>query len=200
MQAPGAPPGLWKRQGLVDPKLVTPILFAALLVWGIYRRMRRTFGRQSVNAGRMWFRVGVLTFVGALVLLGTAHNMSALEGMLGGIVCGCALGYLGLKHTQFEITSEGSFYIPHTYIGLVVTALFLGRLVYRLFAVYATGQAGMSAGMPAGTPPGDPMAAVLASSYQNPLTVAVFGVLIGYYLLFNLGVLQKTRTLAPQTP
>ena len=184
----------------MDPKLVTPILVGALVVWGIYRRMRRTFGRQTVNAGRMWFRVGLLTFVGALVLLGTAHNMSALEGMLGGIVCGCALGYLGLKHTQFEITPEGSFYTPHTYIGLVVSALFLGRLVYRFATLYAGGQAGMPAPMPAGAAPGDPMAAALSNSYNNPLTVAIFGVLIGYYLLFNLGVLQRTRTLAPQTP
>jgi hypothetical protein len=183
----------------VDPKLITPILFAALIVWGVYRRMRRTFGRQTVNAGRMWFRVVVLALVGAMVLLGTAHNMSALEGMLAGIVCGCALGYLGLRHTQFEITAEGSFYTPHTYIGLVVTALFLGRLVYRFFSLYAGGNAAMPAGTPA-APPGDPIAAGFASSYQNPLTVAIFGLLIGYYLLFNLGVLQKAKTAAPQTP
>ena len=183
-------------QGLVDPKLVTPLLFAALLIWVVYRRLRRTFGRQTVRAGWMWMRVVVLALIGGLVLVGTAHNMSALEGMLGGIVCGCALGYLGLRHTQFEITPAGSFYTPHTYIGLVVSALFLSRLVYRFFSMYAGGQVGL----PAAAPPGDPAASVLASSYQSPLTVAIFGVLIGYYLLFNLGVLQKTKTAAPQTP
>lgn len=177
----------------MDPKLVTPILFAALLAWGIYRRMRRTFGRQTVNAGRMWARVGILTLVGALVMVGAARNLSALEGMLGGIVCGCALGYLGLKHTQFEITPEGSFYTPHTYIGLVVTVLFLGRLGYRFFTLY-------SPGMAPAPPGGNPMAAGFANGYGSPLTVAIFGVLVGYYVLFNLGVLQKTKLLALQTP
>jgi hypothetical protein len=36
------------------------------------------------------------------------------------------------------------------------------------------------------------------SAYQgSPLTLAIFGVLIGYYLVFYIGVLRKTRNLAP---
>jgi hypothetical protein len=71
--------------------------------------------------------------------------------------------------------------------------------MYRFFTLYAGGNAAMPTGTPA-APPGDPMTAAFASSSQNPLTVAVFGLLIGYYLLFNLGVLQKAKTAAPQTP
>ncbi len=171
----------------MDPKLLTPILMGALVIFVIYRRMRRTFGRQTVNVGRMWGRIGVLLLVGCLVAYGAVRNVSSLEALLAGILGGAALSYLGLKHTQFEVTPEGRFYTPHTYIGLIVTALFLGRLVYRLAVVYQSAQVAAQAGAQAAPPN-------LAASYQNsPLTVALFGLLITYYLVFNVGVLQRTK-------
>jgi hypothetical protein len=166
----------------VDPKLITPFVVAALVIWGIYRRLRRSFGRQTVRPGRMWFRIGVFAVVGGLILVSSLRDMPTLGALLGGLVCGTALGYLGIKHTQFEVTPQGSFYTPHTYIGLVVTALFLGRLLYRFLSVYGGAQAVA------------PTNQNFLNTYQkSPLTMAIFGVLIGYYVLFNLGVLQKTK-------
>ena len=171
----------------MDPKLLTPILMGALVIFVIYRRMRRTFGRQTVSVGRMWGRIVVLLLVGCLVAYGAVRSLSSLEALLAGILGGAALSYLGLKHTQFEVTPEGRFYTPHTYIGMIVSALFLGRLVYRVAVSYEAAQAAAQAGAQA--PPPD-----LASMYQNsPLTVALFGVLVTYYVVFNLGVLQKTK-------
>jgi hypothetical protein len=45
----------------MDPKLITPILIGALVVWAIVRRVRRTFGRQRVQSARMGSRIGILT-------------------------------------------------------------------------------------------------------------------------------------------
>src|SRR5579864_7253409 len=114
----------------MDPKLVTTILLAALVVWGIARRLRRTFGRQPVQYARIVLRIGVLAFAAVLVVAMTP-NTQAGEAVAAGIVCGAALGYLGLRHTRFEVTPQGRFYTPHTYIGLAMTALLLGRLLYR---------------------------------------------------------------------
>ncbi|HTT03100.1 MAG TPA: hypothetical protein VMG11_13530 [Steroidobacteraceae bacterium] len=174
----------------MDPKLITPILFAALVAWGIYRRMRRTFGRQPVQTGRIWFRIGMLTLVGGAVLATSAgRNTQALEALIAGICCGAALAYLGLRHTQFEVTPEGRFYTPHTYIGLAVTALFLGRLLYR-FLYLSNAQAFTAANEN------------FAATYQrNPLTLGIFAALVGYYVVFYAGVLVKTRAPAlPLTP
>jgi hypothetical protein len=172
----------------VDPRLLTPILFAALIAWGIFRRLRRSFGRQRVDAARMWFRMGVLTLVSAflLIAIGAGHDARMLEAFVAGVACGTALGVVGLRHTQFEVTAEGRFYTPHTYIGLVVTALFLGRLLYRYFYMYyelhGTAVATQN----------------LALEYQrNPLTLAVFGAVVSYYVSFYLGILAKTRTSSP---
>jgi hypothetical protein len=175
----------------VDPKLITPILVAALLIFGIYRRVRRSFGRQTVNVARMWFRIGVLIFVGVLFAVGAIHDDPAtLGGLLGGVVCGAGLAYLGLRHTQFEVSAQGRFYTPHTYIGIFVTVVFLGRLLYRLQPLYLGIQA---------TP--QPPAHAFADAYQkSPLTLAIFGMLISYYVIFYLGVLQRTRLpLVPDT-
>jgi hypothetical protein len=171
----------------MDPKLIAPLLVAALVVWGIVRRVRRNFGRQTVQPVRIWLRIGVLTVIGGLIsTTGVMHDARSLEALIAGLACGLALGYLGLRHTRFEVTPGGRFYTPHTYIGLAVTALFVGRLVYRLFSL----SSGANALGPAQNP-----ALMLQKS---PLTVAIFAVLIGYYLLFYAGVLLRTR--APAVP
>lgn len=161
---------------------MTSVLIAAILGWAIYRRARRSFGRQPVNVVRLRLRIGVLAVIGTLILVASAVNMNLLAALLGGIAGGAVLATVGLRHTRFEATSEGRFYTPHTYIGLFVSALFIGRILFRYLTLY-----------------GHPQVMAQASpnpfdQYQrSPLTLAIFGVLVGYYILFNLGVLSKSR-------
>jgi len=166
----------------MDPRLVTPYLIAALVVWGVYRRMRRSFGRQRVREGLMWLRVGLFTLIAALAAVSVARDVDVLGALLAGIACGALLGYIGLKYTKFEVVPGGRFYTPHAYIGLVVTALFLGRIVYRFLGVYN------------GVAPPAAAGHSLAAAYQHsPLTLAIFGVLVGYYVLYYVGILQRTK-------
>jgi hypothetical protein len=167
----------------MDPKLIIPILIAALVVWGIMRRLRRSFGRQPVEPGRIWLRIGVLTLAGGLIAATSVmRGTEMLEALIAGLACGAALAYLGLRHTRFEVTPEGRFYTPHTYIGLAVTLLLVGRIAYR-FLYLANGANGTFG-------PG-PNAA--AAYQRSPLTVGIFAVLVGYYVLFYAGVLMRTR-------
>ena len=166
----------------MDPRVFLPYLVVALIVWRLYRRMRRSFGRQAVRDGYMWFRIGLLTLVAAAVGVLIARDVEVLGALLGGIACGAVLGAFGIKYTKFEVTPQGRFYTPHTYIGVAVTALFVGRLLYRFLEIYN----GMVPAAAAGQG--------LAAAYQrSPFTVAVFGALVGYYVLYCLGVLQRTR-------
>ena len=170
----------------MDPKLITSVLLAAFLAWAILRRVRRSFGRQPVQPARIWFRIGALTLAGGLIVAtSAARDARVFEALIAGLACGSALAYVGLRHTRFEVTPEGRFYTPHTYIGLAVTALFLGRLLYRVFYVsYGANAMADTAQNP-------------ALVYQrSPLTVGIFAVLVGYYLLFNAGVLVRTRPAA----
>lgn len=162
----------------MDPKLVTPILMTAFVAWAIYRRVRRNIGRQKLKPGRMKVRVGIFGLIGLLSLAAYAHNVEMAGALLAGFVGGGALAWLGLRHTRFETTPQGNFYTPHTYIGLFVSMLLLARIAYRFVVVYPAMQAAHQASS-------DPFAA-----YQkSPLTLAIFGLVIGYYVAYYAGIL-----------
>lgn len=162
----------------MDSQVITPLLVSLLIGWSIYRRARRSIGRQPVRRARLWVRVAVLAAIGALVLMACFTNATLLAALAGGAVGGVALGFIGLRHTKFEATSQGEFYTPHTYIGLLVSALFIARIAFRFMAIYLAPRAFV--------PPMNPF-----DQYQrSPLTLAIFGVLVGYYVVFNLGILQ----------
>jgi hypothetical protein len=58
-----------------------------------------------------------------------------------------ALGVWGLTRTRFEVLPEGHYYHPNVWPGLVVSALFLGRMAMRLAVILQAnaGAAGLSA-------------------------------------------------------
>jgi hypothetical protein len=172
----------------VDPKLLSLLLFTALIVWLVYRRVRRTIGRQPFRPRALRLRIGILLGVGALLLIGLHGAPLMTATLLAGLAAGCALGLLGLKHTDFEDGPGGRFFTPHTYIGLVVVALFLGRVLYRLASVFVLGGAAAASPNP------------FAGYQQSPVTVGIFGTLVGYYVLYNAGVLRRFGAARSSTP
>lgn len=165
----------------MDPKFVTPMLVAAFVAFAVYRRVRRNIGRQRVLPTRMRFRILVLGVIGALVLAVSARNVELFGAMAAGIVGGVALAWLGLRHTKFETTEQGSFYTPHTYIGLAVSALLIGRIAYRFMVVYPVAHAATQ------------VSANPFMAYQkSPLTLAIFGIVVGYYIAYYAGVLSHS--------
>jgi hypothetical protein len=170
----------------MDPKLIMPIVFGALIAFSIYRRVRRNIGRQPLQPGRMQFRIVFLSMIGALIAFGASRDINLLGALLAGVAGGAVLGWFGLRHTKFEATGQGNFYTPHTYIGLAVSALLLGRVAYRVLAIYPSMQAAHQANE-------DPF----ASFQRSPLTLAILGVVIGYYICYFIGVLRRNRSLTP---
>ena len=161
-------------------KMIIPILIVAVVLWRIYVRTRRSFGRQRVRPRPMVVRIGILAVFGIVLLAMSARAPWSLAGVLAGAGCGVLLSLFALRHTQFEATAKGRFYVPHTYLGLTVTALFLIRLVYDLMLFRA------DASLPsAGVSP--------ATFHESPLTLAVSGAFIGYYIAYYLGVLRRSR-------
>lgn len=51
----------------MSPNVLVPIVVAPLIVWRLYARTRRNFGRQPIQPKRMWTRVAVLSVVTLLV-------------------------------------------------------------------------------------------------------------------------------------
>jgi cytochrome b561 len=173
----------------MDQKQITLMLTIALVAFAIYRRVRRTIGRQPFQPKRMQARMAIFGVVGAIALLFSFRNIDVGGAMVAGLVGGAALGVFGVRHTKFETTPKGQFYTPHTYIGLFVTLLLLGRLAYRFLIVMPAMQAAAQAD-----------ANPYAAFQKSPLTMAIFGIVIGYYIAYYGAVIREMRRTAAILP
>ena len=169
-----------------DLSKYSAVLLAALLLWAIYRRLRRTFVRQRLSAARMGLRAVFIGVVGVLLVPLAFKSLPLAAAVLSGLAGGVLLAVWGASQTRFERDGKALYYLPHTYSGLAVSALFLGRLAYR----YVQGHGAMLP--PAGQ---DGLGQMTAMYGRSPLTVGCFFVLVGYYVCYNSVLLYKARHL-----
>lgn len=171
-----------------DFSQIVPFLIALLVLFVIYRRLRRSFGQQLLRPVRMQVRIGLLLVIGCLLLPVAFRSAAFGAAALAGIAAGVALAMWGAAHTQFLRVSGRLYYVPHTYTGIAVSFLFLGRLVYRLIQVYGNLDAVPGAGTDAANPAMGP-----AGMLQSPLTLSLYFVLMGYYVCYYSMVLFKSK-------
>jgi hypothetical protein len=177
-----------------DFSQIGPFLVAALVVFAVYRRFKRSFGRQPLRPARMTVRIALLAVIGCLLLPMALRSAQFLAAELIGAALGIALGLWGAQRTRFLIQGERRYYVPHTYTGIAVSLLFLGRLAFRLVQIYPGMPASQAANAAAGT--ADPSQAFApASMVRSPLTVGIFFLLMGYYLYYYAWVLWKFKHL-----
>jgi hypothetical protein len=178
-----------------DFSQIGPFLFAALVVFAVYRRLRRSFGRQLLRPRRMTVRIVLLSLVGCALLPMALRSAQFLTAEFVGAALGVSLGLWGAQRTRFLMYGERLHYVPHTYTGIAVSLLFLGRLVFRIVQVYsgAHGSHVANAAMANGADPSQGFAA--AGMVRSPLTVGIFFVLMGYYLCYYGWVLWKSKHL-----
>lgn len=174
--------------------LILAALSYGLVLYFIYRRFRRTFGRQKLSRGRLRFRLTLFWFFGVVLLLPALFSMQMVAAVVAGAAVGVGLGRWGAKHTRFQKVDETLYYLPHTYAGMVVTALFLGRLLYKFVA--GTHSALSIFGMGATPMPGE--FGGLGSLYHNPLTFLLFFTYVSYYLYYYSYVLHESKHLKPE--
>ncbi len=166
---------------------------AALVVFAVYRRLRRTFGRQLLRPTRMKIRIVLFVVIGCALLPAALRSPASLGAELAGLVVGVALALWGADRTRFLMYDNQLHYVPHTYTGIAVSLLFLGRLVYRLVQVYTGVHIAPAAG---GGDPGQAFNG--ASMFRSPLTLGSVFVLIGYYACYYGLVLRKSKHIKPE--
>src|SRR5260370_29077025 len=118
-----------------------PIPFAALVVFAIYRRFRRNFGRQQLRPGRIILRIVLLAAVGCALVPMALRSAQYLWAELAGAALGVGLGVWGAERTRFMMYGGRLHYVPHTYTGVAISLLFLGPLAFRVVQIYAGVQA-----------------------------------------------------------
>jgi hypothetical protein len=171
-----------------DFSKIVPFLIAILVLFVVYRRFRRSFGQQPLRPVRMQVRIVVLLVIGCLLLTAVFRSAAFISAVLAGIVAGVALAMWGAARTRFLRVSGQLYYVPHTYTGIAVSFLFLGRLVYRLIQVTGNVHA-IHAAAPDSASQGFAPAGLL----QSPLTLGLYFVLMGYYVCYYSMVLWKSK-------
>ena len=167
----------------LNPSTITLLVLAPLLIWRIYSRIRRMVGSQRLSRVRLW--ITLVIFPTLVLLLGYAahENAKLLSWLAGGLAFGSFLAVYGLRQTRFEQTPQGLFYTPHAHLGIALSLLFVGRIVYRLVEVYALNGAAS---------PGT------AEFARSPLTLAIFGLLAGYYVIYAVGLVRWRNRVLPK--
>ena len=75
----------------MDRTLLIPLLTSAVVLWAVYRRLRRTFGRQPVQPRRLFARAGLLIVVGCLLLATAVKEPIFGAAIIGGAALGVVL-------------------------------------------------------------------------------------------------------------
>jgi hypothetical protein len=159
------------------------LLLVPLLVWRIYCRLKAAMGRsQSI----LWRHYAVVLLLAALVgglAAKVLDSPLALGALVLGLAGGIALGYRNMRLSRLENTPEGYFYTPNLRLGVLVSMLFIARLLYRGFELYLQ--------MHNGTP--------LAPEefHRNPLTVLPFCLLAGFFGSYHLLLARWQRGQQP---
>ena len=156
----------------------TPVVGAmmGLIAWRVYKRIRRNIGRQPLRPRRALTSIFIFSGLSVLIIGFSLPQSRLLLGFGGGLSLGVLLGLLGLRLTRFETTTKGHFYIPNTPIGVALSLLLVGRVAYRFMVLRDVTVAHNH-------PP--PM--------QSPLTFFIFGLMAGYYIVYQTGLFIHSR-------
>ncbi|WP_052487035.1 hypothetical protein [Gordoniibacillus kamchatkensis] len=157
---------------------IIPILLGIFILYRIYLRVRRSFGWQQLNPGKMGTTIIVLSVIGLLFLIvGGLHPISLISDAIG-ILFGVSLAYVGASLTRFEQRNGSWHYRPNTWIGGIVTLLFFGRLIYRIYGIFTTTSGG-----------GLDRLQAMAGGWTAGLMLIMFA----YYVVYNMIILQKQK-------
>ena len=158
-----------------NPSTITLLVLLPLLAWRVYSRFRRMVGRQRLPRIRPWVTLVIFPLLIGLLCFAALPHIERLWWLAAGLGFGSILGIYGLRKTYFEPTKQGLFYTPNAHLGIALSLLFLGRIIFRLVEVYA-----LAPGLPHS----------MHDFARSPLTLAVFGLLGGYYITYAIGLVR----------
>ena len=157
---------------------IIPLAAAALVMFVLFRRVRRLFTRQRYSVTRIGLRLALIGGICVMLFL----ILSVAKGWVpaAGLGIGTVVGLFGMLLTRFDSTDDELHYTPNAYVGVAVLSLLLARLVYRFSQLENLSEL---------THPeaGNGFKGLSAS----PLTVGILFVILGFYLSYYAAVLVR---------
>jgi hypothetical protein len=159
------------------------LAFAGVILLSLALRYRagtaRRQARPWVAKLNVWMTSLSTVFFLSFTFLLSFWVGSTFQYALIGIGAGAIIGLLGLALTRWESRPEGLFYTPSRWLAFLIVFAIAARVVYGWW--HAT--------HPGSSAPGDQHWLTSASGTQ--LSLAVAAGLIGYYLVYSIGVRLK---------
>jgi phosphate starvation-inducible membrane PsiE len=156
------------------------LAFAGVVLLSLALRYRagtaRRQARRWVASLNMWMTSVSAVFFLSFTLVLSFWFDSAFRFALIGMVCGGILGLIGLAMTRWESQPQGLFFTPSRWLALIITLAIAARFVYGWWRATHSG----------GNAPGNQHWLITASGTQ--LSLAVAAGLIGYYVVYSVGV------------
>ena len=164
--------------------LILPLLVLVLMPVALVQRVRRGAMRRQA---RPW----VTTINAVAVMLSTAMFLAGalitgrwipavVPYSLAGLGIGALLGVVGLALTRWDGARRSIYYTPNRWLVLAITTIVAARILYGLWRTGAAWRSGVSE-----------LAAVAAADV--PLSMAAGAIVLGYYLIYWLGVRRRVR-------
>ncbi len=154
---------------------IVMLLVAPLVLWRMYARVQRLTTRQESKVWRHMTALIVFPLITLMLIVLSLKAPLALAAMTGGVAIGIGLAMVALSKTTFETVDARFYFTPHARIGMAVFMVFMVRMMYRFYEISTI-------------PPGHG-----ADLGLNPLTMAAFGLLAGYYTVYAAGLMRWRR-------
>lgn len=149
-----------------------------LIAWRVVARFRRMVGRQRLSRVRPWVSLAVFGLLLALLVMAArvAGQGAATAWLALGLACGGLLSLYGLRRTEVQVEpGVAIWYIPHAPLGIVLSSLFLLRVLWRVGELLLHGL---------------PLAGGHDSFTFSPWTLAPVGLFAGYSIGYAIGLLR----------
>ena len=139
---------------------------------GISRLPVQAQNRSHAVSAQRW-RITVFPLLVILFAVMAFPHPARVAWLAAGLGAGGLLGRFGLRKTVFEATDEGLFYTPHAHLGIALSSLLVARIVHRFVEILF-----LDPNVPHG----------MEGFAQSSLTLSVFGLLAGYYIVYAIGL------------
>ncbi|QGQ95525.1 hypothetical protein EHS13_11865 [Paenibacillus psychroresistens] len=157
-----------------------------IIAFVLYRRVKRSIGFQRFSSKRLKFRIVIFSIIGVILLaVSIIHPILILADVVG-ITAGAVLSYYAIRHFIYEWRDELLYTRTHIYIESTVLILFLGRVLYRVLAVFMISKNLVVV-------QGDNQ---MAQYTRDPYTVGIFCVILTYYIIYNYFLIRKGKALS----
>jgi hypothetical protein len=168
---------------------IVTIILGIFILYRIFLRVRRNIGWQQLNPGKTQVLIAIYFIIGLIFLISGAFHPISLISDAAGILIGAIIAYYGADMTRFEQRDGRYYYRPSAWIGSLVTAIFLGRLIYRMYEMYLQ----VNLGGPQGGFSMTDRLATMGYNADAPWTSGHLLIMFAYYVTYYIILLRKQK-------